>query len=72
MSVVTPVPLAPADSRFVAVAAGMCKSVELVNGAAAVLASEPLSFVPAVDSVLVYARRFVEGVVAPALKLDAR
>lgn len=71
ISVATPTD-APPDSSKVLVDAGMCRSVADVNGAAAVLASEALSFVPTAFKVLVYALRLVDGVVVEALKLLAR
>jgi hypothetical protein len=49
----------------------MCKFDAEINGAAFELANEALSFVPAVERVLVKAREFVTGAVDPALKLEA-
>src|SRR6185503_15287355 len=68
ISLATPT-AAPDDSSEDTVAAGMCRLVAEVNGGATFEASEALSFVPAAESVLVYARRFEAGEVAPGLKL---
>src|SRR5689334_1886684 len=71
MSRVTPA-FEPPDSNRVAVAAGICRSEFDTNGGATIDANDALSFVPAADNGLVYARQFAAGVVCVGSKFSGR